>query len=425
MRALFLLLTLLVAIASPAHAQTIRVGQTVTGELTADDEMDSDEVPVDVWRFRATAGGTYRVTLRSFDFDAFLEVGRRADGDCSSCQSDDDSGGGLNAQVVFPAPERGTYEIRARSLAGGEGRYELSLEDAGALLVDTLPVNGATDTAVAYSADTVGVYPIDAPLVVPEIGTPVGGDSLGMDDDGITVVQVAGLLLPGMPVTGVLGPGDARGESGAYAEAWDYRGLAGETVTALLSSSDFDALLVVGRWSEGVWEELAMDDDNGAGTDSELVFTFDADGTYLFQATGFDPGATGSYTLELRSAGGSGASPADTTVSPSVPLAYGQPVHDRLRGDEPTVDGRYVDLYRFHGRAGETVTLTLRSDDFDAYLFLAPASTGEKLASDDDGGGDRDSRITVTLPEAGEYLLRATSFVAGQRGSYTLLLERE
>lgn len=406
MRILLPLLALVFATAAPA--QTISVGQTVAGELTGDDEREG-EVAVDVWRFRAEAGGTYLVTLRSEDFDAYLRVGQRPDGDCSRCRLDDDSGGGLDSRVLFWTDEEGTYEIRARSLTGGTGRYTLALEDARDTDVDTVPGYGVPDTAMA------GVYATDAPLVVPQ-------DPDGEDPD---VVQVVGALLPGVPVTGVLERGDARGDTGAYAEAWDYRGLAGETVTALLSSRDFDALLVLGRWNGAAWEELGMDDDNGAGTDSELVFTFDRDGTYAFQVTGFGAEAAGAYTLELRSDGGGyGPGAVDTTVSPSVPLAYGRTVRERLRGDEPTMDGRYYDLYRFHGRVGETVTLTLRSDDFDAWLFVASASTGEKLATDDDGAGGRDSRVTVTLPETGEYLLRATSFGPGERGDYTLLLER-
>ena len=75
------------------------------------------------------------------------------------------------------------------------------------------------------------------------------------------------------------------------------------------------------------------------------------------------------------------------------------------------------------GGAGETVTVSLRSDDFDAYLFIALARTGEKVVTDDDGGSGTDSEVTFTLPESGEYLIRATSLMPNEEGAYVLTLD--
>ena len=119
-------------------------------------------------------------------------------------------------------------------------------------------------------------------------------------------------------------------------------------------------------------------------------------------------------------AGAPGA--ADTFSAPVPPLADGRDVPGRLTGGV-TPDGRYQELYRFPGRAGEAVVLSLRSSEFDAYLVLLDA-TGEKVASDDDGGEGTNARLTITLPETGEYVVRATSFEAYQTGAYTLRLDR-
>lgn len=79
----------------------------------------------------------------------------------------------------------------------------------------------------------------------------------------------------------------------------------------------------------------------------------------------------------------------------------------------------YVDVWEIEGRAGASITLDMRSPDFDALLFLVGPGLAETL-SDDDGGGRCDARITVRLLEDGIYRVAATVNGSRTTGVYTL-----
>jgi hypothetical protein len=82
----------------------------------------------------------------------------------------------------------------------------------------------------------------------------------------------------------------------------------------------------------------------------------------------------------------------------------------------------YAKGYSFYAEAGLDVTITLASDDFDAYLHLL---YGDEitLARDDDGGGGSDAKIVYKLPYTGIYYVEATQFSyesPGNTGSFTI-----
>ncbi len=83
--------------------------------------------------------------------------------------------------------------------------------------------------------------------------------------------------------------------------------------------------------------------------------------------------------------------------------------------------GRYARYYTFSLDSPGRVTIDLKSLA-DTYLYLR-AGVGQKsgaaLASDDDGGGNFDSRISRTLA-AGGYTIEATTFHASTAGAFTL-----
>jgi hypothetical protein len=67
---------------------------------------------------------------------------------------------------------------------------------------------------------------------------------------------------------------------------------------------------------------------------------------------------------------------------------------------------------------GKTYQIDLMSEAFDAFLRVEDAS-GKELASDDDSGGNLNSRLYFKVPSDGTYRLIATSF-DGKAGPYTL-----
>jgi hypothetical protein len=115
-----------------------------------------------------------------------------------------------------------------------------------------------------------------------------------------------------------------------------------------------------------------------------------------------------------------------TTVAASAqvtPLRLGDVVSgslgpaDRMLGDS----ARY-DTFLLRGSPGERITITLRSEDFDAYLFggALRGSVFIPAAEDDDGGGDTNARLTITVGADSSYAVRATSYEGGESGAYTL-----
>jgi hypothetical protein len=122
------------------------------------------------------------------------------------------------------------------------------------------------------------------------------------------------------------------------------------------------------------------------------------------------------------------ATPTPTPFLPSNPdvagtIGYG----DNISSTIPATFAQQQ--YTFSATAGDVVLITLTSQEFDAYLFLYDAG-GVVVAQDDDGAGDRNSRVTYIIPATGEYIIGVDSFgnVVGINpgsGVFTLNLQLE
>lgn len=230
-----------------------------------------------------------------------------------------------------------------------------------------------------------------------------------------------GTVRPGQPARGELSADDPTLDDGSYYDTWRFRAEAGHVYAVTLRSDDFDAYLAVGPNAGGDCDDCDTDDDGAGGTDARVEFRADASGTYEIRTNAFSEGETGAYTLELQDLGDV-QEVADEDVE-AIPIRLDQAVEGELtEGDAMADDGSYYDLYSIRGRAGQTVTITLRSEDFDAFLSIGTLQEGEyeELDSNDDGDDGTDSELTFTFPEAGEYLIRANSLSEGETGDYTL-----
>jgi serine protease Do len=87
--------------------------------------------------------------------------------------------------------------------------------------------------------------------------------------------------------------------------------------------------------------------------------------------------------------------------------------------DSTLPDGSYYKAYQFQGQAGQSLVIEMRGSSIDSYLVLFDVN-GRKVAEDDDSGGGKNARITVTLPSTGRYTLYANSYEVGEKGTYTL-----
>jgi plastocyanin len=101
-------------------------------------------------------------------------------------------------------------------------------------------------------------------------------------------------------------------------------------------------------------------------------------------------------------------------------IEAGQPVAGSLTAaDLKRGDGTYADGYFYTAQAGETVTITQRSGDFDSWLVVDDPN-GSMYEFNDDGGGGHDAQLQITFPHAGRYVILANAVNAAATGNYTL-----
>ncbi len=138
---------------------------------------------------------------------------------------------------------------------------------------------------------------------------------------------------------------------------------------------------------------------------------------YIIRVTNRNPTVSGAFNLRLSSV------PAALTALNPEFLPYNDQTEDVINDAAP------VDLYRFSGKTGELVTITMTalapSSQLDPYLILMDGDLNE-LAANDDTGATRDARIVqYRLPKDSDYLILASRSNLGTgttSGSYRLSL---
>ncbi len=169
------------------------------------------------------------------------------------------------------------------------------------------------------------------------------------------------------------------------------------TIAATLRSAEFDTLLEVydgrGRFVDA--------NDDFDGTDSRLVLDLEP-GRYEFLVKGYWDEAFGAYTITFD--------------------FYERPPLVEVDVDAPgAFDGFLavdaIDTYVLRLTEAATVTIDLRSDEFDAYLD-AYGEDGFWIDANDDFMGS-DARLVLDLGP-GTYYVDASSFWALESGRYTI-----
>ena len=241
-------------------------------------------------------------------------------------------------------------------------------------------------------------------------------------------------LTPGGPVQGELTLESDRMSSNVYyLDNYTVSGTAGDRITIAMQSDEFDTLIEIGQMVDGEFQQISIDDDGGDGLNSRLVFTFPETGEYVVRARTFGADSTGTYSIELSELGPPPPPP------PPIRIRPGRTASGELTVDSPTYaadsyggSDRHYALYELRGREGDTRTVTLRSDDFDAFLeigamsplgFAVVDSNDDGMANEDEESLGLDSRLTVTFQRSGTLMIRATTLGGGATGAYTLTVE--
>jgi Caspase domain/Bacterial pre-peptidase C-terminal domain len=101
-------------------------------------------------------------------------------------------------------------------------------------------------------------------------------------------------------------------------------------------------------------------------------------------------------------------------------LRPGVAANGELRqGDRPLNSGEFSDVYTVQAQAGQVITVTMSSSEFDTYIMVrGPDNFADD--NDDAPGQGTNSEISVTAPTNGTYNIIATSFQPGETGRYQI-----
>lgn len=324
----------------PIVSTPIAVGESV--EAQVDDQQ--------FFTLSLQADQLVSIQLASNDFDPVLSV-RDANG--REIAQDDDGGRGLNAYLIFRAPQTDTYLLKAAVLGEIVGTFLLRVDALAPHPMTDLAVDGEPTTTDAERAGTLAESTAQwsvelgqgEKLIVEaesadfdtylSLRTADGFAELAFDDDGGAGVNARLIYTNDFPNTYQLRLSGVQGNpaTGAYrvrafsgvpavdgrfvglavVEAgtleidqpsamrlddavarYDFKGRAGDVVFFDLESETFDAFLVV---LDAADAPIAQDDDGGEATNAALAITFPEDGTYTVVVASFGGAATGAYTL--------------------------------------------------------------------------------------------------------------------------------
>ena len=361
-------------------AGLVEVGQTITGDLSSDDlEFTSDSTYFERWILPVKPLQAFTVDLESNDFDSFLILTR---GRGDKLVQNDDGGGNCNSRLVYTAQDDHPLRIVVNTATRHQAGHFALRVTAGEATVETK--GNCRFTAAANAAQTMQATNASR--------QPAGQSS------SLPTVRV------GEAVNGSLTSSDSLYPDKTYFKFYQFTTPAGQPVTIDLSSDDFDPVLIV-RGDD--LDASIIDYDGGPGCAARVSRTFPSSGPYriLVNTSATPERQTGRYSLSITR----GVTPPmanDDCSTKSHSIEVGQTRQGNLtRGDVLlTSDSTYAQAWTIQGGAGQTITIDLESEAFDAYLFLrGPGISGGRDFQDDDAGGSCHARLTATFPQNGEY----------------------
>lgn len=400
------------------------------------------------WRYQGQQGAYLTVTVEA---EALLDSRLALYGpDGTLLTQDDDSGGGLNAEIYeFQLPADGAYTIQAQSTVE-TGLATLTLNSSprasggGPLVVGKTQVGtlkpgrshqwgfvGEAGQIVNISLNSIDFDPFleirnSQNVILAENDDSQGSSNSAINfftlpaNDSYTLIARSAAPDAGgdydislKPVKVTPGGGPLSGDQSRQAlmapgqsDTWSFEAEAGDFVTISLESDQLDTYLELYGPDQTL---LIEDDDSGGGLNAALLdFALPADGTYqLVVKPAREQEVTGGvYQIRLITA--------KELVTAGV-LTAGEPLTKSLKAGEQHT-------WTFEAQEDEFVTARMESPTLDTYLSLYDSS-GELLAVNDDFLGKQAVIANFIVPETGEYRLVARAYSPDQAGDYTISLE--
>ena len=194
----------------------------------------------------------------------------------------------------------------------------------------------------------------------------------------------------------------------------------------LMSSVDPVLFLRDGEARSGAVRLFNDDVEQSVNLNSRISASLEA-GTYTIEATTYVFGETGTFTLTVAGLSGTATDPASDpetntcatiaiTADGATPGTWADGCHSQV------IDRGYAQFYSFTLEQQSDVTIDLMSS-VDPVLFLrdgeARSGTVRLFNDDVEPTVNLNSRISASL-EAGTYTIEATTYTAGETGTFTL-----
>lgn len=363
-----------------ALLRPIAVGATTTGVLAPTDCLLSNGSYAQKYELNLAAATAVQVEMNSTIVDSYLYVFNATNGAIAA--QDDDAAGGKNARVetvlpagryliyanTFNADEFGAYQLTVRAAPAGclttrtinlpqvvagtlsttgscrlqdgslADRYQVTLTQKVTLQIDMTSaafdayvfVQNSTGAVIGLDDDGLGGTNASLQISLDPGTYIINANSFDANQIGNYTLTVKPFVDPcaldvgltfGNTIFGALSTNSCQTNDGSYVRRYTLTLATATNVRIdMINSGGLDPYLVVQRASDNA--VLAEDDDSGGGLNARLQGILPP-GTYIVNATTYDPGEVGTFQLTVTSS--EIATPVAITVNPTVAtVALGQ-----------------------------------------------------------------------------------------------------
>jgi hypothetical protein len=226
-------------------------------------------------------------------------------------------------------------------------------------------------------------------------------------------------------ITGELTTSDTRGEEDHRYDDLRVHLESGQRYRLSVNSEAFDPVAHLYRPGNVFTEEteVAMNDD-GDGLNSRISYTPTESGDYTLRVIGFAADARGAYSADVAIMPPL-APPITTPGTPTAVNGTWLLWEGDLSDTDADSGGHRFDDYLIHADAHQIRYISLEGMGFDAVVsIIRPADrdseTPDSVDSNDDGGVGYNALMAFSPDEAGDYIVRVSSFGENGLGHYRL-----